>query len=334
MKYVLLLGFVLMVLLSGCVGEPGSGSGTGSGTGTGSGARGSPTTEYGCEYIWYQRITDKATGEILWVCNKLHPYCKSGTTECCKYNEETKEHFDCIDCTQGRCGPSSPEYGNVPGGSEPEESDACSNSEYSTRIMNNSWAYGFDEFIALDFDSKQKLKQRMEQEGNSALQGISDLTCLEHLELSAFNDGEYINITELSALSGLTNLKVLDLKATPVSDLSPIAGLTSLEQLDLIDTDVSSLSPIANLKKLKVLRINLTNVSDLSPISGLSNLEYFSMNVVKVTDLSPLESLSSLKTADLMYNEQIPLEDCLALRNVLSNTDVCCPAAGCDPKFN
>lgn len=315
-------GILALILISGCTQE-----------GAQTGTSGSASVEYGCEFSWYQEIIDKGTSEIVWVCTNMHPYCKMGTTECCKYNESTKEHYDCIDCKEGHCGASSPAYGNEPE-EEPEESSTCSNSEYSTKVSNESWSYGFDMFITLDSDSDRKLKAQVVEDGSIALQGISSLSCLEYLDLSAFWSSEYLNITDISALSGLVNLKVLKLKATPISDISPVSNFTKLEQIELIDTDISDLSPLKNLNSLKSLQINLTTVSDLSPLSGLTKLEYFSMNRVNVTDISPLANLTNLKDADLMYNEQIPQGDCLALREQLPNTDVCCPGIGCDPRFN
>ncbi|MFH1224358.1 MAG: hypothetical protein V1676_00985 [Candidatus Diapherotrites archaeon] len=320
-SFFLLCLIVPALLLCGCAQEPRPGAGAGA------------AAEYGCDYSWYQKITDKATGEIVWACPGTHPYCKTGTAQCCKYDDEKKEHFDCIDCRDGRCSGTSPAYRDE-SGKEPDEAQTCSNAEYSTEIANDSWAYGWDKFIELDWESQNRLRAKAAEEGSTALQGISDLGCIEYLDLSAFDYKEYKGITSIAALSAVSSLKVLRLKATPVSDLSPISGLTNLEELDLIGADISSLSAISGLKKLKVLRINLTDVSDLSPLGGLASLEYFSMNRVKVTDISPLAGLKSLKDADLMYNEQIPQQDCIALREQLPNTDVCCPGIGCDPRFN
>jgi len=56
--------------------------------------------EYYCEWIWPQKIINKNTEEVLWTCMltpSYRPYCKSGTTQCCNYNFDSKTHFDCID---------------------------------------------------------------------------------------------------------------------------------------------------------------------------------------------------------------------------------------------
>lgn len=214
---------------------------------------------------------------------------------------------------------------------EIDESAVCSNSEYSAEIDDESWMGGHDEFITLDSDSKNKLEAAVEENGSAALQGISDLTCLEYLNLSAFDRGEYYNITDISALNNLTNLKVLLLKSTPITDLSPISNLTNLLQLNILEADISDLTPVSSLTQLISLNINMTSVSDLTPLSTLSNLRYFNMNRVQVTDVTPIANLTSLKKADLMYNEQIPREECVALREELPEAEICCPGwGGCD----
>ncbi len=57
--------------------------------------------EYYCEWSWPQKIINKNTSEVLWPCTLDRPYCNSGTTYCCKYNEETEKHYDCIDMAEG-----------------------------------------------------------------------------------------------------------------------------------------------------------------------------------------------------------------------------------------
>lgn len=53
--------------------------------------------EYYCEWSWPQKIIDKNTGEVLWPCTGTRPYCKAGTTECCRYDSRLRRHFDCVD---------------------------------------------------------------------------------------------------------------------------------------------------------------------------------------------------------------------------------------------
>ena len=61
----------------------------------------------------------------------------------------------------------------------------------------------------------------------------SDLESLTYLDLTEKN------ISDISALSGLTNLWLLDLTDNNISDISALSGLTNLEWLDLDDNPLS-----------------------------------------------------------------------------------------------
>ncbi|WP_158226732.1 leucine-rich repeat domain-containing protein [Amycolatopsis vastitatis] len=57
---------------------------------------------------------------------------------------------------------------------------------------------------------------------------------------------------DLSSLSSLTGLRVLDLSGTPIPDLRPVAGLGELRELHLSSTRDIDLSPLADRPDLKV----------------------------------------------------------------------------------
>jgi len=80
-------------------------------------------------------------------------------------------------------------------------------------------------------------------------------------------------ISDLSPLKGLTNLKELELWGNEITDVSPLAGLTKLEKLHLGDSQISDLSPLAGLAKLEKLWLDGNQISDLSPLKGLTNLK-------------------------------------------------------------
>ena len=104
---------------------------------------------------------------------------------------------------------------------------------------------------------------------------------------------------DLGPLSGLKNLKRLNLSNTPVIDLSPLAGLEKLQRLNVWNTPVADLSPLANLPNLQRLNVWNTPVADLSPLSGLDNLQRINAWNTNVTDLSPLASLQNLQELNI-----------------------------------
>ena len=60
-------------------------------------------------------------------------------------------------------------------------------------------------------------------------------------------------------------VRAVAISNTQVSDISPVAELKNLKFLSLNGTHVSNLSPLAELKKLETLGLTVTQVSDISP---------------------------------------------------------------------
>lgn len=61
------------------------------------------------------------------------------------------------------------------------------------------------------------------------------------------------NISDLTPLAGLTNLRELGLGVNNISDITPLEGLTNLEELYLLENNITDLSPLEGLKNLKDL---------------------------------------------------------------------------------
>ena len=137
--------------------------------------------------------------------------------------------------------------------------------------------------------------------------GINDLTGLQFAtNLSRLNlgegweEGKGNQISDLSPIAGLINLRDLGFDRNPVSDLSPLAGLINLERLEFNFANVSDLSPLAGLINLESLWFVGNNVSDWSPLAGLINLKKI-VNWASnpISDLSPLAGLTKLEVIDL-----------------------------------
>ncbi len=129
---------------------------------------------------------------------------------------------------------------------------------------------------------------------------LSPLTDLNNLEVLNFNS---THVIDLSALTDLSNLEVLNFNSTQVSDLSPLTELKNLKLLFLGNTKVSDLSPLAELKNLTSLFLSNTKVSDLSPLTELKNLTTLFLNGTQVSDLSPLTELKNLEVLNLSFTK-------------------------------
>ena len=136
---------------------------------------------------------------------------------------------------------------------------------------------------------------------NEDLLTLKDFTNLQSLSLR-----ENEAITDLSPLSGLTQLKELNLMGTSAVDLSPLAGLTNLEDLKLANPEISDLSPLAGLTTMKSLHLDdgsLTSskILDLSPLAGMTRLEQLYIpSTPNYTDFSPLSGLTQLRELTMM----------------------------------
>ena len=139
---------------------------------------------------------------------------------------------------------------------------------------------------------------------------ISDLTGLEHAtNLRILNLGDvsendrFVNsnqIEDISVLSGLTDLRTLNLTRTMVSDISVLSDLTKLRTLNLsINREISDISPLSGLTNLRTLNLFTNKISDISPLSGLTNLRTLNLSRNKISDISPLSGLTELKILTL-----------------------------------
>lgn len=88
---------------------------------------------------------------------------------------------------------------------------------------------------------------------------IETLANLEKLEYLCLNNMELSNI---SFLRNMKNIKRLDLSYTSITDLEPIASLSKLEVLDISNTKVESLKALHNLKRLRVIDCYCTGITN------------------------------------------------------------------------
>ncbi|MDE0427488.1 MAG: cohesin domain-containing protein [Candidatus Poribacteria bacterium] len=117
----------------------------------------------------------------------------------------------------------------------------------------------------------------------SPLAGLTNLTRLRLYDVKA---------TDLSPLKGLTKLKWFGLTHTNnISNFSALSGLTDLEHLDLADTEISDISALAGLINLETLILNENLIIDVSPLASLHNLKTLQLHENNISDFSPLDRL-------------------------------------------
>ena len=129
------------------------------------------------------------------------------------------------------------------------------------------------------------------------------------------DEGFSNRINDLSPLSGMTRLRVLNLARGGVQDLSPLAGLTSLEHLDVGFNGVKDLSPVAALTRLEALIAPDNHIDDLTGLEGAGTLKELDVSDNDITDISQLAGLTSLERLNISHNE---LGDLSALTDLAS----------------
>ena len=130
--------------------------------------------------------------------------------------------------------------------------------------------------------------------GIQDLTGLQFATNLNRLALGWWG-GRKNQVSDLSPIAGLTNLRELILNNNPVSDISAVRGLTNLTFLSLDHASVSDISAVRGLTNLTYLNIHVTLVTDLSPIAGLINLRSITFSSESLSDISPMAGLINLE---------------------------------------
>ena len=118
----------------------------------------------------------------------------------------------------------------------------------------------------------------------------------ERLDLSSRN------LTDVSALAGLTGLRELDLRNNSLADLGPLAGLTGLRALHLSGNRIEDLSPLAGLTALEQLSLAGNRIEDLAPLTGLAGLRALDLSGNRIEDFWPLAGLAALERLNLADN--------------------------------
>ena len=125
--------------------------------------------------------------------------------------------------------------------------------------------------------------------------GIRDLTGVQFATNLVYINLSHNQVTDISPLAGLIELRNLYITDNLVSDISPVSGLTNLAHLSVADCrNLSDISPVRNLTNLTHLWLDRTQVSDLSPLAGLTNLTW-----LDITKIDYVFSESAIHTGDI-----------------------------------
>ena len=142
------------------------------------------------------------------------------------------------------------------------------------------------------------------------------------------------NISDISALAGLTNLIVVvswvqqhlgylsvgginqpdraGVYREQHPDISALAGLTNLTALELVGNNISDLSALAGLTNLTRLQLSGNNISDPLSVGGINQPDKAAAFREHISDISALAGLTNLTALYLRDNSILDISPLVA----------------------
>lgn len=174
----------------------------------------------------------------------------------------------------------------------------------------------------VDFSPLSNLKnlEKLHLGGNNMSNGLSFLQNLNNLEELRLNACEIPNEIDISYIFNLHKLKFLDLtlwRWVTEEHLQGVSGLSNLKTLELSSCNIGNIDFIEGLH-LETLSIGNATipegsnyVSDLSPIRNMTTLS--SLSISKLPEIETLNDLVNLSNLDCLWCQEGRLRDATAL---------------------
>jgi internalin A len=138
----------------------------------------------------------------------------------------------------------------------------------------------------------------------SNLSPLSGLTNLKGLEIGPDRYFEQLRdksaLVDISAVGNLKNLKFLAIRATKATDISAVGKLKSLKSISLVGNNIQNIDPLGDLKQLEVLELGNNQISNVQSLSKLKKLKFLVMGQNPITNKTcPLfENVCNWKNSD------------------------------------
>jgi|GEM_PF-4502410 len=158
-------------------------------------------------------------------------------------------------------------------------------------------------------------------ENNPDLEGIEGLeSCAELVELNASltlppllpwppGDDDFSKLTEISGLSRLKKLRILNLSRNRLTSLGDLSGLTQLTELNLSDNQLADLGDLGGLTQLTKVNLAGNRLTDIGDLSGLTQLTELILAGNQLSDIGDLGGLTRLVELAVNNNRLAGLGD-------------------------
>jgi Leucine-rich repeat (LRR) protein len=115
-------------------------------------------------------------------------------------------------------------------------------------------------------------------------------------------DISHAEISDLSILSGMTNLKKISAYDNDITDLSPLITLERIEELYLVSNKISDIDPLLALRQLTVLRLDGNQVQNIEILPKLKRLNRLGLDNNKIRDFTPISKLDDIQSLNTNFN--------------------------------
>lgn len=137
----------------------------------------------------------------------------------------------------------------------------------------------------------------------SELGGIENLINLQRLNLNSDTNLSNPNqISDISALKGLTKLSSLRLSNNQINNIDTLKSLKKLTSLDLSGNQIQDISTLVGLTKLTSLYLSGNQISDIIYLKKLTQLRNLYLDHNQISNINPLKVSTKLRYLDLSEN--------------------------------
>ena len=149
------------------------------------------------------------------------------------------------------------------------------------------------------------------------IKDFSNYSMLRNVEI--IYSGWNKNFESIKGIEVFTKLRLFRCMHNNLTDITPLSGLTNLEELSIQSCNLKDITPLSNLTKLNILYLSNNNISDITPLKDLHTLKWLYINNNNLTDMSALKyhiyitilSFDGNPLPDSFYNEVDPHNDTL-----------------------
>ena len=148
------------------------------------------------------------------------------------------------------------------------------------------------------------------------LEGLQYATSARMIDIAYTSAVTGKSISDLTPISGLTQLETLILKQNGITGIDALSKLVNLKTLDVASNELDDISAVADMAKLESLNVFSNKITSVDALSNLENLEYITMAYNKITKLPDLSKLTKVKFLDVSHNQLTDVSEIAKMKNL------------------